>query len=182
MNHSVMREAVEPGDTVHVVTRIGQSGLERRLEAKVLVVMRAAMKVRFTKDGSERTVHFADLEIDESILERARRKPADKAPEPERKPTPAPPRAVAPVVQIRTPVLDPSEVRQVSKTSQLDAWLEMGREVEQELAERIAAITMERRALNAEKAEIEKRENELQVEFGTLTAKKDMITRMVGRT
>lgn len=181
MSAQEIRDAINRGADVYVRVQVTPSLTKRVGPVEVVSVSRAAVRVKV--DGKrERMVPFTELEID--------------APQPKKHETKheAPPR-IHVVPSPRTPVLTeipraadkPAALRDpepepplppADPASSLDAWLEMGREVAQEIIQRIAELMQERKALHAEASAIAARDREVEAELADFTAKRDLIAKL----
>lgn len=169
MSAQKIRDAINAGADVYVTATIAP-GRTKRVSVKVLEVMRAAVRVRF-EGGRESTIPFNEVEIEEKPK-------ASLKPEPivttrrESPILPPPVRLEPPRVEMK-PAPKPS-----TSVSSLSAWIEMGKEVEHEIATRIAELTQERRALDAEAKAIDARTGEVVAELRDLTAKKELLSQL----
>lgn len=166
MSAQEIRESLEKGDVVHVMSNVG--GNTRRRAARVISVMRMAAKVRFD-DGKETVVRFCDLEFPRAV-------PAAKEPPKPRVATPvltpaslpqAPKEVAAPAPTPAVAVPPTAGVKPAAPDIRrdLEAWRSMGRELAENLGVLNAELLSEIRALREERDAIDSRIEDLEVEI-----------------
>lgn len=127
--HQQIRDQLEKGSHVNVLLRVSD-GVVKRKPAVVVDVKRAAATVRFEHEVKPRTVRFNELELA----------------------TPSAPATPVRLVSKAEPRPAPPSARR--EPTALEAWLEMGAEIEEELEQRTAELRSSKAALEAEQAAI----------------------------
>lgn len=156
-----IRDMLRPGDQVSVLVHI-TSTITKKRPAKVLQVLRAAARLKMLDDSTERTVPFGELDF-EGLTPPVEKKRlsvplAQVLPLPT--PIPAPAKAVEPPpAPAPAPAPTPAKAPVNSTAEALrefSAIVEMASSVEAQLQVAQAELLQRARALNAEKAEIER--------------------------
>lgn len=176
-----MHQALEEGDDVFVLVRMGE-GLVKRKPAKVVEPpKRGVTKIRLSNEKTPRVVRTSDIEVPEP---------------PPPPPPPAPPRAsraqqpsprlvvVAPVPTEAAVVVEDEESRQVA--AQFEQWVKAGERLIEDQELELLLLDDEENALLAEAegiqmqmAELQRQLDEMPQRRATLPARKAAITRRI---
>lgn len=165
MSSQSIRDRIKRGDEVYIVVRPAPNLPPKRKPARVLDVVRSG--VRVVDEGRERMVPFSEIELPTAVAIEAEK------------------RATHPIVEYQRPPLavvaapPPSQSTNVASFDprDLDAWLEMGRSLESDLAIAMAEETAAIRALDEERKEIEKEIEQRTLRFRDLETKHALVRR-----
>lgn len=166
-----MRNTLTIGGPIGVVLRWGNQ--ERVVRGIVTGVVRAAARVRFP-EGNERLVHFKQLRL----LEQLKPNGVNGHAATERPPAPKPVPAL-PLRPVPNPPSKPPSMPPLAAKSDVDAWVQMGRELLEPIETEIAQLRAEGEACDAEIEAIEDRRGEIVERLKALHVKREGIAKLV---
>ena len=182
MNQQKIRDSLNVGDVVNHLVQVAP-GITKKRPLRVTTVMRAAVRGRFLDDGRETTIQFGELDFSDSTPTPApkRRVTTSLAPQlAQVLPLPTPPALVKPVepapppaAPAPAPVAKPAAAPNATAEAlrEFSAIVEMAAAVEAQLGVAQAELLRRAKALNAEKAAIERELEALAVEQRELDGK-----------
>lgn len=170
---SVGRDDLEVGGTCFL--RIGYDGASSQVKlrrAQVVEVVRAAARLRLLDTGRELTARFNMLEPDHDYLqERAERerKRKERLREDSLLPPPAPLKLLP----------QPQPVKEKPARSDLESWLEMGRDVLTPIDEELSLLRTSKESLEAERIAIDDELGRIAKSLVELDRKKAVLVRVL---